>query len=446
MRVTIVGAGYVGLVTGVCLASRGLEVVCVDSDPQKVDAIQKAVPPIHETGLESLLQRTVGRSLIATSDLRDSVTNADVVMIAVGTPSTREGIDLAAVKNVAKQIGGAMRGRKLYQVIVVKSTVVPGTTDRVVLPILEETSGKQAGADFGVASNPEFLTEGQAIADFQEPDRIVIGGIDSRSIDTVSALYASFNDVEILRVNTRTAEMIKYASNAMLAAQISFSNELAGLASAVGGVDIVDVMRGVHLSNYLRPKANGDGRVMAPLTSFLEAGCGFGGSCLPKDVAALLAQGEQLGCDMSMLRAILHRNQAQSEEIVRLLRKHIDPLRGRNIAVLGLAFKPDTDDVRHSPAFPVIRGLLSEGARVRVYDPVASDQARRELGTADVSYKQSLRETLEHADGVAILTKWPEFLQVPEILKKLGSEAIVVDGRRMLDKRSVMIYEGIGLG
>lgn len=445
MRVTIIGAGYVGLVTGACLASRGLDVICVDSDSTKVDSIERAIPPIHEIGLKGLLQQTVGRTLRATSDFRSSVVNADVVMIAVGTPSTSHGIDLTAVKNAAKQIGEAMRGRSDYQVVVVKSTVIPGTTDSVVLPILEQTSERRAGTDFGVGSNPEFLTEGQAIADFQEPDRIVIGGIDARTRDTIEALYASFTDVKILRVNTRTAEMIKYASNAVLAAQISFSNELAELASAVGGIDIVEVMNGVHLSNYLRPKANGSGRVMAPLAAFLEAGCGFGGSCLPKDVAALLAQGEQLGCDVSMLKAILRRNQAQSGEIVRLLRKHIDPLRDREIVVLGLAFKPDTDDVRHSPAFPVIRSLLSEGARVRVYDPVACAQARRELGD-QVRYENSLRDALDGADGVAILTRWPEFLEVPEILRSSGTTPLVVDGRRMLDKHAVVRYEGIGLG
>lgn len=445
MRVTIIGTGYVGLVTGACLASRNLEVTCVDSDLSKVDSIQKAISPIHEEGLQSLLQQTIGHGLTATSDLRRSVLNADVVMIAVGTPSTSKGIDLTAIKTAAKQIGEAMRDRSDYQVVVVKSTVVPGTTDTVVLPLLEQSSGKRAGLEFGVGSNPEFLTEGQATADFQEPDRIVIGGIDKRTIDTIEALYSSFAAVEIVRVNTRTAEMIKYASNAMLATQISFSNELAGLASAIGGIDIVEVMRGVHLSNYLRPKSNGSNRVMAPLASFLEAGCGFGGSCLPKDVTALLAQGEQLGCDMSMLRAILHRNQAQPEEIIRLLRKHIDPLSRRQITVLGLAFKPDTDDVRHSPAFPVIRRLLSEGASVRVYDPVASAQARRELGD-NVTYANSLPDALNGADGVAILTRWPEFLHVPDILKKLSAAPVVVDGRRMLDKRAVARYEGIGLG
>jgi UDPglucose 6-dehydrogenase/GDP-mannose 6-dehydrogenase len=445
MRVAIVGAGYVGLVTGACLASRGIEVVCVDTDVRKVDLINSGCAPIHEIGLDELLEQTSGRSLTATTDLRKAVLSADVVMIAVGTPSTPAGIDLTAIKNAAQQIGEVLALQSDYRVVVVKSTVIPATTDTVVLPLLEKASGKRAGTDFGVGTNPEFLTEGQAVSDFQDPDRIVIGAIDSRTMDTIAALYASFTDVDILRVGTRTAEMIKYASNAMLATQISFSNELAELATRIGGIDIVEVMKGVHLSNYLRPIAQGAGRVQAPLASFLEAGCGFGGSCLPKDVSALVRQGERLGCDMSVLSAVLRRNQMQSTDVVRLLREHLHSLRGRDIAVLGLAFKPDTDDVRESPAFPVIRGLIEEGARVRAYDPVALNAARAVLNGSPIMYETSLQDALKGVDGVAILTRWPEFRQVPSILSSLGATPVVVDGRRMLSKDSVPRYAGIGV-
>ncbi len=445
MKVTILGAGYVGLVTGACLAARGCDVTCVDRDEAKLRLIEPGRSPIHEAGLDALLQQTIGRTFSVTTDLAGSVRTADVILIAVGTPSTEDGIDLTAVRGVSEEIGNAMAVTDHYQIVAVKSTVVPGTTDQVVAPLLERSSGKRAGADFGVGANPEFLTEGQAVADFMHPDRIVIGGCDERSLDGLAALYMSFEGVDVLRVNTRTAEMIKYASNAMLATQISFANELAELASAVGNIDIVDVMKGVHLSNYLRPQVDDQRRVLAPLASFLEAGCGFGGSCLPKDVTALVRHGRAHGVQMSVLQAVLDRNHRQSHEVVRLLHRELGPLAGRRVTVLGLAFKPDTDDVRESPAFPVIRQLLDEGAEVRAFDPIATASARAALNDPRVTYATSLREALTDAEGVAIVTRWREFLDVPAMLDEMGHSPVVVDGRRMLDKRAVRRYAGIGL-
>jgi UDPglucose 6-dehydrogenase/GDP-mannose 6-dehydrogenase len=444
-RAAIIGGGYVGLVTAACLADVGIEVECVDVDPRKVESINAGKAPIHEIGLDEILARNTGRNLRATTDLCTAVSRADVVLIAVGTPSSADGIDLTAVKKAAAQVGEAMRGVDRYQVVAVKSTVVPGTTDGVVLPILEASSGRRAGQDFGVGSNPEFLTEGQAVKDFMEPDRIVVGGIDDRTRDALAALYQRFEGVPMVRVNTRTAEMIKYASNAMLATQISFANELAELASRQGDVDITEVMKGVHLSAYLRPRASAPGFVTAPIASFLEAGCGFGGSCLPKDVTALARHGEQLGADMSLMNAVLHRNKLQTSELVRLLQKHLGSVAGRHIAVLGLAFKPDTDDVRESPAFPVIRRLVELGARVRTYDPIAMAAAQAVLTDCEVSYQPTLRDALTGAEGVAIVTRWPEFADVPSVLRELGANPIVVDGRRMLPRHLVERYEGIGL-
>jgi UDPglucose 6-dehydrogenase/GDP-mannose 6-dehydrogenase len=445
IRVAIIGAGYVGLVTGACLADTGADVTCVDLDPGKVDLINSGVAPIHERGLDELLRRTVGKTFRATRELARAVCSADVVLIAVGTPSNESGIDLSAIKAAARQVGEAMRGDTRYKVVAVKSTVIPGTTNRVVLPILEESSGRRAGADFGVGTNPEFLTEGQAVADFMEPDRIVIGGIDERTVDTLAELYRSFAGAPVVRVNTSTAEMIKYASNAMLATQISFANELAEFASRVGGVDIAEVMDGVHLSAYLRPRASEAGPVTAPIASFLEAGCGFGGSCLPKDVTALARHGEQLGADMSLLNAVLRRNKRQPGEVLKLLHQHCGPLTGRRIAVLGLAFRPDTDDVRESPAFPVIRALVAEQAHVRAYDPVAIGAAQTALGELSIEYVPSLREVLRDVDAIVIVTRWAEFKQVPAVLKELGTDPVVIDGRRMLAPGSVNRYAGIGL-
>ena len=304
MRVSIIGAGYVGLVTGVCLAEKGHQVFCVDKDPQKVDNINNAISPIYEEGLEELLQRNVNRTFRATVDIYESILGSNITLIAVGTPFDGNQIDLTQVREVSVQIGRALKDKTDFHAVIVKSTVVPGTTDEVVLPNLEKTSGKKAGLEFGVGMNPEFLTEGQAVADFMNPDRIVLGANDDNSMLHLERLYDAFDGIPKLKTNSKTAEMIKYASNAMLATQISFANEIAKLCSTLGGVDVVDVMKGVHLSNYLRPTALDGSRIQAPISSFLEAGCGFGGSCLPKDVKALIVHGERAGSPMHSRSAV----------------------------------------------------------------------------------------------------------------------------------------------
>lgn len=445
MKVSIVGTGYVGLVTGVCFAEKGQHVVCVDIDKEKVSKINQGVPPIFEIGLEELLKKNIGRSLKATTDLENAVLESEVTLIAVGTPFDGQQIDLSYVKEVARQIGAALRRKNAYHLVVVKSTVVPGTTDQVILPILEQASGKKAGLDFGVGMNPEFLTEGQAVDDFMYPDRIVLGGIDGRSISTMAVLYEGFAGVDLLKTNTRTAEMIKYASNAMLATQISFSNELANLSSALGGIDIVDVMKGVHLSNYLRPTATARGKIQAPISSFLEAGCGFGGSCLPKDVKALVAHGEKAGVRMNVLEAVLTVNHQQPARVIRLLKKHFPKLTGIRVTILGLAFKPDTDDMRESPAIPIIKDLLAEGADVRAYDPAATTEAKELLSGQRIQFGNTLEESLKDTQAVVLVTRWKQFEQVPQLLKAMGQNPVFVDGRRMIDKTSVAHYEGIGL-
>ena len=445
MKVSVIGTGYVGLVTGVCLAEKGHDVVCVDIDASKVDRITRGIPPIFEAGLEELLRKNIGRSLRATTDLAGAVRESSITLVAVGTPFDGRVIDLTYVREVSRQVGEALARKPEYHTVVVKSTVVPGTTDQVVVPILEKSSGKKAGRDFGVGMNPEFLTEGQAIKDFMEPDRIVIGGIDQRSIDVLSELYRPFTNVEVLRTNTRTAEMIKYASNAMLATQISFANEIANLSSAIGGIDSVEVMKGVHLSAYLRSAAPDGTRVQAPLSSFLEAGCGFGGSCLPKDVKALVAHGEAASTPMRLLDAVLAVNAGQPQRMIALLRKHYPTLHGRRITVLGLAFKPDTDDMRESPAIPIVRGLLAEGAIVRAYDPIATDEARKVFRDSPVEYLRTLEEAVQNTDALLLVTRWGEFQKVPALLEKLAAPPLVVDGRRALDKTRIKRYEGIGL-
>jgi nucleotide sugar dehydrogenase len=443
MKVAVIGTGYVGLVTGACLAEKGHQVTCVDMDQGKVDRINRAIPPLYEKGLEELLKKNIGHRLQATTDLQEAVFASELTLIAVGTPFKGDKIDLRYIEEVSRQIGRSLKDKRAYHIVIVKSTVVPGTTDGVVLPLLEECSGKKAGVQFGVGMNPEFLTEGEAVDDFMFPDRIVLGGIDARTWETMAALYAGFPGVEVLRTNNKTAEMIKYASNSLLATLISFSNELANLGATIGDIDTVEVMKGLHLSRYLSSVLPNGERFFPPINSFLMAGCGFGGSCLPKDVAALIAHGKKVGVDMVLLEAVLQINQRQPAQVIRLFRKHFPTLQGKRISVLGLAFRPDTDDMRESPAIPLIRDMQAQGAVVRGYDPIAGLEARRIFGDS-LGLCASLEEALRDCDAIVLVTQWKEFEKVPRLLASLDPQPLFVDGRRMLDKNSIARYEGIG--
>lgn len=442
MRISIVGTGYVGLVTGACLAERGHSVTCIDVDAGKVAAINAARAPIHERGLEDLLRSNVGQRLRATRDVAASVADSEMTLIAVGTPAADGRIDLRYVEQAALEIGQALRTKSGYHAVVVKSTVIPGTTDGVVRRRLEEASGKKAGADFGLGMNPEFLTEGRAVEDFMNPDRLVLGGVDERTRALLAEVYAGFAGTPRILTNNVTAEMIKYASNSLLATLISFSNEIARLCASVGGVDVVDVMRGVHQSAYLTIRSPAAPVVTAPIASFLEAGCGFGGSCLPKDVTALVAQGVSLGLPMNLLRSVLEINRGQPAELLRLIARHKPKLDGTAITILGLAFKPDTDDVRESPAFPLIRQLRQAGARITAFDPVAQPIGHEEL--EGVALSESLEGALAGAEVVVLVTRWDEFAAVPELLRRMGRNPLVVDGRRVFNPADFAHYEGIG--
>ncbi|MGI9301332.1 MAG: UDP-glucose dehydrogenase family protein [Gammaproteobacteria bacterium] len=445
MRISVIGTGYVGLVSGVCLAEKGHEVVCVDNDANKVARITAGESPIYEAGLDELLTRNIGASLTTTTDLAAAVRGSDLSLIAVGTPFDGSAIDVRYIQQVSREIGAALREKVDYHVVVVKSTVVPGTTDDVVRPLLEEHSGKRAGADFGVGMNPEFLREGVAIDDFMNPDRIVLGGLDDRTHDVLAAVYAPFAGTDIIKTNNKTAEMIKYASNSLLATLISFSNEIGNLTASIGGVDAAEVMQGVHLDKRFSPLlANGE-RVVPASTTYLEAGCGFGGSCFPKDVKALISYGEQHDNRMRLLKSVIDINAEQPQQVLRLLGKHFVSLAGVRIAVLGLAFKPGTDDMRESPAIPVVNALRDQSADIRAYDPVARHEAEALFGHDGITYCESLNSAVQDAQAVLLLTRWDEFQQLPEIVNAMQPAPVLVDGRRMLDKRSVVRYEGIGL-
>lgn len=443
MKVSVVGTGYVGLVSGVCLAEKGHHVTCVDVDQAKVERINSGIPPIYEAGLEELLQKHIGKNVVATTDLREAVLNTDISLIAVGTPFDGNEIDLKYIKMVSEQIGTVLKDKAGYHVIIVKSTVVPGTTEDVVLPILEQASGKKAGQDFGVGMNPEFLKEGEAIPDFMYPDRIVLGGIDDRSIDALDDLYAVFENVDKIRTNPRTAEMIKYTANSLLATLISFSNEIGNLCAKVG-VDVTAAMHGVHLDKRFTPILEDGTRVFPSMVTYLAAGCGFGGSCFPKDVKALIAYGNKAGSPMDLLESVIEVNANQPEKMIELLQKHYPDLSGKKIAVLGMAFKPGTDDIRESPAIPVTQMLLEAGATVTSYDPIARHEAEKIFGTT-VDFRDELEEAIANVDAILIMTRWQQFQQIPELITNLENPPLVIDGRRMLDKNSVARYEGIGL-
>jgi UDPglucose 6-dehydrogenase len=445
MKISIIGIGYVGLVSGVCFAEKGHEVVCVDSDERKVALVQQGIAPIFERGLDLLLRKHVGSRLRATTDMRSAILETDLSLIAVGTPFNGSEIDLCYVEQASRQIGEILREKQEYHTVVVKSTVVPGTTETKVLPILEMASGRKAGSGFGLGMNPEFLTEGEAVNDFMKPDRLIFGGIDAKTIASLDQLYACFSGVDVLRTNPRTAEMIKYASNALLATMISFSNEIANLGAAIGGIDSVEVMQGVRLSNYLTVPLPDGSRRSPGIVSFLAAGCGFGGSCLPKDVRALIAHGRKHDVPMDLLRAVIKVNERQPEKVIALLRKHYPSLRGLRVSLLGLSFRPDTNDMRESPAIPILRALANEGAVLKAYDPAARDEARELFRGDSVCVCDDLSETLSGSEAVVLITRWNEFHAIPELLREMRPQPLFVDGRRMLEKTSLSRYQGIGL-
>ena len=445
MKISIIGTGYVGLVSGVCLAEKGHDVTCVDLDARKVEMINRGEPPIYERNLESMLKANIGKRLRATTDLPASVHATELSLIAVGTPFKGDEIDLTYIRKAATDLGNALRTKADYHVVVVKSTVVPGTTETVVLPTLEEASGKKAGGDFGVGMNPEFLREGEAVDDFMTPDRIVLGGIDERTTDTLARLYAVFDGVAVIRTNPRTAELIKYTANSLLATLISFSNEIGNLAAALGGIDVVDVMRGVHLDKRLTPILADGRRIVPTITTFLETGCSFDDSCFPKDVKTLIAHGEKTKSPMRLLSKVVEVNEAQPARVIELIKRHHPELKGLAVSVLGVAFKPGTDDIRESPALPVLETLLGEGALVTVFDPIATKPLQAAYPSQPIVFAPDLHAAVNEADVIVLMTRWGEFKDVPALVSGRTRQPLVVDGRRMLDKQSVARYEGIGL-
>ena len=419
MRTAIIGTGYVGVVTGVGAALDGHEVVCLDVLKEKVDALNAGKAPFYEPGLDSAIRKMVGKGrLRASTDLVGEIRLADISFTCVGTPPKSDGTaDLRWVKEAAKSIGEALRPCDHYHLAVMKSTVPPGTCAGLFIPTIADTAEISAG-EFGAAMNPEFLREGNALEDSREPDRIVIGAFDTKSGKKLLDFYKR-KKCPKLTMGMTAAELVKYASNSFLATKIAFSNEMGNLCETFG-IDVYEVMEGVGLDFRINPH-------------FLRAGAGFGGSCFPKDVSALAHVAESRGVRSRILEAVLDQNEEQPRRVVELAEKALGSLSGKNIAILGLTFKPDTDDVRFSRAAPIIRGILEKGATVTAFDPKGMDNFNKEFGLP-IKYAHSAEEAIRDKDAVVFQTEWKEFRAIhASHYARLMKEPVVIDGRRTVD-------------
>jgi UDPglucose 6-dehydrogenase len=442
MKISVIGTGYVGLVTGTCLAESGNDVICMDIDERKIEMLNAGIVPIYEPGLEELIKRNVAHGrLNFTTDMAHAVMNADIIFIAVGTPPGEDGsADLKYVLGVAREIGKYMNG---YKVVINKSTVPVGTGDKVRTAVASKTKHK-----FDVVSNPEFLKEGSAVDDFMKPDRVVIGADSAKAFEIMQELYAPFvrKGDRILDMDIRSAEMTKYASNAMLATKISFINEMANICANLGA-DIDSVRRGMGYDKRIG-------------FEFLFPGVGYGGSCFPKDVKALVQTAKDHGLEAKILKAVETVNERQKMVLFEMILNHFRdnpakrerkstlPLAGKAIAVWGLSFKPRTDDMREAPSVVIINSLLRAGAEVRAHDPVASNEAQK-IFKSRVALMEDGYDTLRGADALAVVTEWNEF-RTPDFqkMKKLMKRPIIFDGRNIYNqeelKKMGFTYYGIG--
>ncbi len=425
MKIVIVGTGYVGLVSGTCFSEMGVDVTCVDVDRKKIDKLQQGIIPIYEPGLEELVCKNVNAGrLHFTTDLREILDEVEVVFSAVGTPPDEDGsADLKYVLEVARSVGQNM---KKYLVIVTKSTVPVGTAPKVKNAIQEELDRRGVNIEFDVASNPEFLKEGAAVHDFMSPDRVVVGVANERAKEIMSRLYKPFmlSGDRMIFTDIPSAEMIKYAANSMLATRISFMNDMANLCELVGA-DINMVRKGIGTDSRIGKK-------------FLYAGCGYGGSCFPKDVKALIKTAEQNGYEMQVLKAVENVNEKQKSILFDKFMKHFaGEVKGKIVAMWGLSFKPETDDMREAPALVLIDLLLNAGVCVKVYDPIAMDECKRRIGDK-VIYCKDMYDATVDADTLMLVTEWKEF-RMPSwnVLKKVMRGYVVVDGRNIYDRKEL---------
>ncbi len=437
MKVVIVGTGYVGLVTGACLADVGVDVCCIDVDKEKIEGLKNGILPIYEPGLEEIVIKNYKKNRLSfDTSLKDNLANAEAVFIAVGTPPNEDGsADMKYVLKVAEEIGQHLQQ---YSVIVTKSTVPVGSAELVRKTVQEQLDKRSADLKFDMASNPEFLKEGAAVKDFMSPDRIVIGIDADKAREIMDTLYKPFllNGYRIIYMDIPSAEMTKYAANAMLATRISFMNDIANLCELVGAN-----------VNHVRAGIGSDPRIGK---KFLYAGIGYGGSCFPKDVQALIKIGKDYGHQLRILEAVEDINDEQKNVIFKKIDKYFDgALTGKTFAVWGLSFKPNTDDVRFAPAFVLIESLLNAGAKVKVFDPVAMNEAKKQLGDS-VEWSNDVYKTVEDADAIALITEWNEF-RLPDWqrIQSLMKGKAIFDGRNIYDdvqlQKAGFDYFGIGV-
>ena len=413
MKISVIGGGYVGLVSAVCFAQLGHTVGLIEIDIDRASSISRGSPQIYEKGLEALLSKHLEKSLHV-STAYDAIPDNEIFFICVGTPEGDNGHpDLSMIQSACQSLGRSLIDMDSYHVVVVKSTVPPGTTEGLVVPTVLEHS-QRAGDEIGFCMNPEFLREGRAVEDFMHPDRIVIGSNDSRAGDWAESAYRGI-EAPIVRTGIKSAEMIKYASNAFLATKISFANEIGNLCKRLG-IDVYEVMEGVGMDHRISPH-------------FLDAGAGFGGSCFPKDLSALIHLAEGMNEEPLILRSVQNVNERQPARMLELLQKKIGSLEGKRIAVLGLAFKNDTDDVRQSRSIPVILELEEMGARIAAYDPQANDNMKKLI--PDIEYCSRVTDALEDADACIVMTEWPEFRLLDEEFD-LMKNRVIIEGRRIL--------------
>ncbi|MDB2293260.1 UDP-glucose 6-dehydrogenase AglM [Halorubrum ezzemoulense] len=432
MRVSIIGSGYVGTTVAACFADLGHEVVNVDVDQEIVDAINDGEAPIHEDGLAELVADHAGPDdtgrLEATTDYA-AVLDTDVTFVCLPTPQNDDGsIDLSIMEAAAEQLGTTLATKDAWHTVIVKSTVIPGSTEETITPILEAASDKTAGDDFGVGMNPEFLREGTAVHDFLDPDKVVLGADDERALEDMYAVFDPLierSDAPVVETDTRTAEMIKYANNGFLAAKISLINDIGNICKEFG-IDAYEVADAIALDDRIGEQ-------------FLRSGVGWGGSCFEKDTAAIRAAARQQDYEPAMLDAAIAVNNRQPTRLLSLMDDHVD-VAGERVAVLGLAFKPGTDDIRNSRAIPVIEGLQARGAEVVAYDPVAIEHMRERF--LDIEYVDTPEAALTEADAALVVTDWEEITALDEEFDAMRTP-VVVDGRRAIDRRDGIVYEGL---
>ena len=435
MNIAIVGTGYVGLVSGTCFAEMGAHVICVDVDADKINKLQNGIMPIYEPGLEELVKRNVeyGR-LQFTTDLTSVLDDVEVVFSAVGTPPDEDGAaDLKYVLAVARQFGQKINK---YTILVTKSTVPVGTARKVKAAIQDELNKRGVDVPFDVASNPEFLKEGAAIKDFMSPDRVVVGTESEKAKEVMTRLYRPLmlQNFRVIFMDIPSAEMTKYAANAMLATRISFMNDIANLCERVGA-NVDSVRKGIGTDTRIGSK-------------FLYAGCGYGGSCFPKDVKALMHTGIDNDYHMEVIEAVERVNEKQKSIVYDKIIKAVGTVKGKTIAVVGLSFKPETDDMREAPALVVIDKLLNDGATVRVFDPIAMDECKRRIGDS-VTYCKNMYDAADSADVFTLMTEWRQF-RMPSwnVIKKVMTGNVVIDGRNIYDRNELeeqgFVYSRIG--